>query len=245
MATTGAKRDLTTSARTPTTPSEFPELARHNLYKAAYDQIWQAIVQNGAMRPGERLSDSQISARLGISRGPVREALQKLTAEGLVTATAGHGFRVRVFTDEDVDEIYSLRAALEALAAELAASRLVAADIEELQRLVGWMGARSKAGDWKGVLEADMMFHEKIVKAAGHGRLYVLWLQLRSQIIFIANYTARQLYRDIKDIKTRHQPIVDALRAKKPRSAAEASRIHVVEVHAMLREHRNANTAKK
>jgi DNA-binding FadR family transcriptional regulator len=105
---------------------------------------------------------------------------------------------------------------------------------------VSRMGVRSKAGDWKGVLDADMLFHEKIVKAAGHGRLHVQWSQLRSQIVFIANYTARQLYRDIKDIKTRHQPIVDALRAKKPRAAAEASRIHVMEIHAMLRQPRSA-----
>jgi GntR family transcriptional regulator of gluconate operon len=213
-------------------------LPRHNLSAGVYNHLWEGIVRRSLYSPGARLSDSQLALEFGLSRGPVREALQKLEVEGLVTSTAGHGFRVRTFTDDDVDEIYLLRGVLEALASQLTAGRLSEVQLRVLQSLVSRMGEQSRLGRWKAVLDTDMEFHETIVAAARHQRLYLIWLQLRSQIILIANFTARLLYRDLTDIEARHQAIVDVLRAKTPTAAAEISRAHVLEVHAILRERR-------
>src|SRR5579884_1841114 len=101
----------------------------------AYEQIWQRVIMMGGGEE-QRLSDVTLAEQLGISRTPVRQALERLVQEGLVRADPRRGFWTSTFTPQDIHEIYDLRGALEALAVRLAAPRLseeaVKAHLEEL-----------------------------------------------------------------------------------------------------------------
>src|SRR5260370_25835105 len=94
----------------------------------AYKQIWKQLVFVNA-RKEQRLSDVALAEKLGVSRTPVRQALERLVKDGLVRADPRRGFWVRLFTSHDINEIYDLRGALEVLALRLAAPRLDPADL--------------------------------------------------------------------------------------------------------------------
>jgi GntR family transcriptional regulator of gluconate operon len=215
------------------------KVERDSLWRRVHELLWEQIME-GRIAPGERLSDLRFAAEHGVSRGPVREALQRLEAEGLVTFSTGYGFRLREFTDADLDEIYELRGALEGLAARLVAGKLGAAQMKALESLVRRMGEQSKAGDWRAVLKTDMEFHETIVAAAGNSRLHAAWTQLRSQIVLIANATARSFGREITDIEQRHKVLLDSLRSRTPTAAAEVFEAHTADVHLAMQERRGA-----
>src|SRR5947209_8174671 len=106
--------DLLRPSGTPTIPTALDY---------AYDAIWRQLIKR-ERQPGERLADTELAAQLGISRTPVRQALHRLAQEDLVRFDARHGFSVKVFTAEDVREIYDVRCALEVLALRQAAPRL-------------------------------------------------------------------------------------------------------------------------
>src|SRR5438270_6656796 len=89
----------------------------------AYEMIWRQLIR-GEHRQGERLTDTELAAQLGLSRTPVRQALHRLAQEELVRFDRRRGFSVRVFTPQDIHEIYDVRGALEALAIRLAAPHL-------------------------------------------------------------------------------------------------------------------------
>src|SRR3989440_4874715 len=89
----------------------------------AYEEIWKRVIMIGGSEE-QRLSDVTLAAQLGMSRTPVRQALERLVHEGLGRSDPRRGFWTRTFTAQDIHEIYDLRAALEGLAVRLAASRL-------------------------------------------------------------------------------------------------------------------------
>jgi len=94
------------------------------------------MLLKGEFRPGERIAEIPLAARLGISRTPVRLALEKLSQEGLLIPTSGGGFAVREFTKQDIWDALEMRGVLEGMAARLAAERLQ--DPDELKTLRNW-----------------------------------------------------------------------------------------------------------
>jgi DNA-binding GntR family transcriptional regulator len=143
----------------------------------AYELIRAAIVEN-RYAPGQRLIEQRIAEEYGLSRTPVREALRRLEAEGLIVAQKNRGARVRPMSATELVDLYGLRIRLESYAAELAAERATDEEIEALGRAVDEFSAVRHSLDGhanvKGVRRlnvANQAFHDQLVAAAKHERL--------------------------------------------------------------------------
>lgn len=139
---------------------------------------------SGELRPGEHLRKAELAAALGVSRGPVREALAILEAEGQVEIRRHRGAFVSILTQRDVDEVHTLRAAIEALAAERAVTRLTGAHLAEMDRLLEAMKVTSGSVAPQEAVHLDLAFHDVIYDAADHARLSRVWTSIRSQVSF-------------------------------------------------------------
>jgi DNA-binding GntR family transcriptional regulator len=141
---------------------------KRSLDRAAADAIRQAIT-TGALTPGKRLTEVELSTGLDVSRGTVRAALQRLMSEGLVVQKPYSGWEVASLTSRDAWELYTLRSSLEGLAAQLAASnpnrkKPIEAAFDELE-------IAAKSRDQKQITDSDLALHKAIVVLAGHKRL--------------------------------------------------------------------------
>ena len=148
--------------------------------RGAYELIRSAIVEN-RYAPGQRLIEQRIAEEFGLSRTPVREALRRLEAEGLIVAQKHRGARVRPMSTTELVDLYGLRMRLESYAAELAAQRATEEEIDALGEAVEEFGrVRRQLGDRVGDPDLELLrqlnatnqrIHGTIVAAARHDRL--------------------------------------------------------------------------
>src|SRR5829696_3994972 len=137
---------------------------------------------HGSFKPGEALREEQLAAMLDVSRGPVREALVQLEREGLVLVRRHRGATVARLSRSDVEDVYSLRLALERLAVQRAARYATDQDFAAMEAvLAAFDVALSRGPSEKEVAELDVRFHDLIYQAARHQRLYDCWANLKSQ----------------------------------------------------------------
>jgi DNA-binding GntR family transcriptional regulator len=193
----------------------------------AVDAIREAIL-NGRLAPGARLVEDDLASMLAVSRGPIRQALARLQQEGLVVHEPHRGASVAQVSIADIDEIYSLRTALERLAMRCACERAVEADLAPLEAILTLFTATPRTSiTRKRVAELDVDFHDAIFRAARHQRLYRAWQGLRSQVmVFLLLRDA--LPDDYLDSWRRdHQNLLDTIRARDPERAMAASEAHI------------------
>lgn len=133
-------------------------------------QLRRAIGQ-GELAPGQQLNEAALSRSLGVSRGPLREAMQRLTQEGLLVSVRNRGVFVIEVTDDDVRDMYLARTALERAAASRLAELDPAAAQEALLECVRAMEEAAERDDLVGVTEADVEFHTTLVALAQSPRL--------------------------------------------------------------------------
>jgi len=151
------------------------------LWEQVHRHLRQEILAN-RLPPGTELGEVALAASLGVSRGPVREALGRLAAEGLVTVRPRRGAVVSSLSKEEFLEAYQVREALEMLAVRLAVPRLGPDDLEHLRALVDEMAERAERDDVDGFFEANAAFHGALVDASGNARLRELYRQLMAQM---------------------------------------------------------------
>lgn len=161
--------------------ARWQSVTRRRLADEVTDQI-RDVILTGGLQPGDRAGEAEISQRLRVSRGPVREALVRLEQEGLVTSEWHRGAMVVDLTREDVTELTSLRAALEELAMAEATRSATEEDLARLQEVVEQMrSARQRDAD-ESLVRLDVEFHDIVYRAAHHERLYAAWTTIRSQV---------------------------------------------------------------
>lgn len=133
-----------------------------------YLEVRQAILI-GTYAPGTRLRETQLASELSVSRTPVREALRRLDAEGLVEIDTHRGAQVRAWTERDVDEIYTIRVKLESYAARLAARRAGAEQIERLRLIVAEREHLDEADPDMKAKSAELAseFHQQLLNMSG------------------------------------------------------------------------------
>lgn len=175
----------------------------------------RAGILDGRLSPGERLGEEALAESLGVSRGPVREALNQLQREGLVIIQRNGRAYVARLSREDLDEVYSLRLALETLAVRQAILRTDPKLLDELEGIAAAMdGIGQGASSEQDAARLDISFHDVLCRLAGHKRLYACWSDLRPQVHVLL------LSRNVADADFRHygrrshQAIVDAIRQK-------------------------------
>jgi DNA-binding GntR family transcriptional regulator len=154
---------------------------REALRDQAYVQLRKAIL-SGPIRPGTVLVQEQLAEQLGISRTPVRDALDRLASEGLVVRSPGGRIRVAPFSGEELREKYAVRQTLEMLALRLAAPNLPGEPLEQLQAQVEAMRGAITAGDTQRVIAAGAQFHDTIYAACGNAYLRQLLTSLNETI---------------------------------------------------------------
>jgi len=143
---------------------------RQSLESQTYETMRRAILR-GDLPAGRRLVQGELAAELGTSRIPVRDALKRLEADGLVTVDGRGTYVVNSFGPDDVREIYDLRFLLEPYAVERAMEHLEEAEIAELGELVDRMEAAAMDGDGKAYVQLNQDFHMRLYEASGHQRL--------------------------------------------------------------------------
>ena len=145
-------------------------------------------ILDGTFRPGSQLREVQISTELGISRAPLREALNRLELEGLVVRIPFRGAFVAEVSRENIAEIAALRTVLEPYAVKCALPHLNTAEGRaELADAVNALSERTRAGDRPGSNEAHMMLHGLLYRASGNQALYDVWRSWESQLrLFLA-----------------------------------------------------------
>jgi DNA-binding GntR family transcriptional regulator len=207
-------------------------ISRTVLREQVKDVLLQRIV-SGELKPGERLVETRIASELGTSQAPVREALRDLELLRMVESEPFRGARVRAFGDDELIEVYPVRAVLEELAAKEAAKRLDG-DVGVLERELEEMRAAAGRGDVNALVSHDIAFHRLMVEAAGNTVLEQCWKSLGVEgRITISLYGT---YVEPHEAAEKHVPILEAVRSGKPGPAGREARRHVEEFARIARE---------
>ena len=159
------------------------------LWQRVYDPLRDEIL-SGSLTPGAELSEVALAEQLGVSRGPIREAIGRLASEGLVTVRPRRGAVVSSLSKEEFLELYQVREALELLAVKLAVPRLRPDDIAALQSLIDEMSTHAERNRVEEFFEANVAFHARLVDASGNTKLGELYRQLLDQL---GRYRTRSL----------------------------------------------------
>ncbi len=146
------------------------ELRRTQSLTAIVSKELERMIVSGEMKAGERLNEQVLATRLGVSRGPVREATRALERAGLVTVMANQGVFVRQIGFEEAIEIYDVRAVVFGFACQRLAGRLSETQAAELSDLISGMDEAIARGDNKKYYELNLRFHDVVMTFAGHGR---------------------------------------------------------------------------
>jgi DNA-binding GntR family transcriptional regulator len=156
-------------------PLERPE----QTFSSRAVSVLRDMVLSGRLRAGERLNEVELANALGISRGPLREAIQRLRSEGLLTAISGRGAYVRTFTADALRELYEVRIALETHAVRLAAPKSNPEGIRELRQL---LADTDQALAGAPGYPQDLDFHQRIMALAGNQALLDMATEVLRQI---------------------------------------------------------------
>jgi DNA-binding GntR family transcriptional regulator len=201
------------------------------------------MITTGALPQGAHLREAELAAALGMSRGPVREALVELAREGLVVLRRHRGAQVITLTTEDAEEVYTLRRALERLAVERACGRLTAAHLAELDAILDRMQKLDADYSPGLAVELDLAFHDVLISAAAHSRLERSWQQTRSQVAMFL-HGRHQARRDFHEIAyPEHRAIRDIAAVGDPAGAVAAIEKHLVGAYDRLRDARTERPA--
>jgi DNA-binding GntR family transcriptional regulator len=198
----------------------------------AADIIREQILR-GEFPPGTRLLEIELSEQLNLSRGTIRSALQQLTYEGLVVQFPYRGCAVSGLSSQDAWELYTLRSALEGLAAELAAEAITPAKAETLQAALQQLAQAAAGGNWNEVADVDFALHQTIIQLSGHQRLQEQYKIVGQQIrLYIASCNA--LSPTLDGIVEDHKLLVEAICSGNAATAEQIAKAHNIDGKALI-----------
>jgi DNA-binding GntR family transcriptional regulator len=195
------------------------------LWQRVYDHLRTEIL-DGRLEPGAELIEVALAEQLGVSRGPLREAIGRLAAEGLVTVSPRRGAVVRSLSKGEFLELYQVREALERMAVQLAVPRLTDEQFEELAALNAEMEAHAAGNEVESFFEANIAFHARLLEASGNLKLEELYRQLLGQL---GRYRLRSLTLrgNLKRSVSEHKAILRAARRGDAERAAQLMAEHI------------------
>jgi DNA-binding GntR family transcriptional regulator len=198
--------------------------AQH-LSRQAFDVLHQEILE-GSVRPGQDLPEVALSARLGVSRTPVRQALHRLASLGLVELLPNRRAQVRRLSREELSQIYQLREALEGMAAGLASGRLTRGDVAELGRLSAAIGPEGSRGFMEKCHAFDVALHARIAERSGNP---ILASEIRKyhDLVQLVRGRVGNRGRALARALRQHRALLAALKSGEARAATRAATEHV------------------
>ena len=197
-----------------------------SLAEVAYQQVRDAIL-SGALAAGQSLGQEEIASRIGTSRVPLREALQRLEAEGLVMLRPRRGYVVTSLDPEEIQDIFDIRMMLEERAGYLATLKATDEDVREVERLLRAMDGLSvrDADEARRFAEANRAFHERLYAASGKVQLCRLMTTLRANVERYIRIGA-QIAGNLARVRREHQQIFDAFKRRDAKAVGRLCREH-------------------
>lgn len=202
----------------------------------AYNTIRAAITE-GIHAPGARITEQEIAASAGVSRTPVREAMQRLSAEGLLRFVPNQGAYVNDWSEQDAEDIFELRALLEGYSARLAAKKAKSAEIRRLQDLAEKQyreASERKQGYLERIADLNTRFHKKLQDIADSERLKATLADLTNAPLVLQTFRDYE-HEDLVRSAHHHLEIVEAIRAADGEWASSVMHAHVMSARTMFR----------
>ena len=191
------------------------------LSELVYDKIKQMVL-DGVLLPGQKIAKGELAQTLGVSQTPVTEAINRLTGEGLIEQRVRQGFFVRVFTYEDLRDLFAVRAGMEGIALRLSVEELPP---EKLEELTHYFDGFSLPMDEEMKLQykkADQAFHEHIISLSANS--FIVYFD--RSFDFIMKSYQKGLIREPEETIDEHRQIIQAIRARDGRKAQELLMLH-------------------
>lgn len=196
---------------------------RSTLGTIVTDRLRDHVI-HGRFPPGTVLGEVNLAARFGVSRGPIREALQRLVQEGLLRREPKRGISVPKLAPADLRDVYFAREAIESAAVGLAIARGGPSLVTALRSLVARMQAAADKADWAAVAEIDMAFHRRIVEASGSPRLGRLYASVLDEALAFLNMNDR--HRGRPGVTADHRELAELIAARDIEAGIAAIRRH-------------------
>lgn len=200
-------------------------LQTKSLPKAIQDEIERLIV-NGTFKGGQKLVEADLAQRLGVSRGPVREAFRGLEEMGLLRLSRNRGVFVREITLAEAFELFEVRAGLDALSGQMLAERVTDAQIEELRAIIARLEALDGEDDMDAYFQANIHFHDRIVEMTQNTKFAEINKRLMKETGLLRRNGVQGGGREISNVE--HRQIVDAIASRDAQLAARIMSSHVL-----------------
>lgn len=213
----------------------FGKIKRQSISQQIYKKLKDRIL-DGDLPPGTHLLENKIAEQAGISRGPIREALRYLEADGLVEVRANIGTFVHTLTTEEITEIYTVRSLLEGYTTKLAAEKATRLGVEKLRRIMQAAQKSAKNGDLKETIKHDFDLHRQIWEMADHQILYDLLHHLEWRVRMLIALQA-PLFSQLADSIQDHTIIVDAIAEGNGERASNLVQEHIKQAGALIIQH--------
>jgi len=209
-------------------PGELSTVVQRTLGDEATERL-RAAIKHGSLVPGVRLVERELAQRLGVSRVPIREAIQRLVEEGLVTKLAHRGTFVAMLSRKELEEISSLRIVLERFVVARAIERWSPEQAAHLRVIVKDMHAAATARNVQLLSERDAQFHHALWKLTEHNLLLEVVSGLRSRISrFLSEATSALPASELTTHATAHNQLIDSLSSGDLEHAQDAITTHIL-----------------
>lgn len=222
MAERGPADTMTTVA--PRFATTLEPIRRDSTAERIAERVREGILV-GTLLPGQRLREVEIARQLEVSRGPVREAFQRLIQEGLLEARPARGVVVAHLTGDDIADVYLAREALETAAARLMAMNGTSAQLAALQDALHNL-KRAPASDWAALAHYDLELHQALVQGSKSKRLVRMFHTLSAETR-LCMFALEPFYPDREQMVAEHGEIVDAIVAKDATRAVDLVSRHM------------------
>jgi DNA-binding GntR family transcriptional regulator len=199
------------------------------LAERVLQQITDAIV-TGRLRPGDKIVETRLGEQLGVSRGPVREAIRHLEQMGLVEKVPYRGTFVSRLTQRDIEELHKMRELLEGLAARLLAERGDPQAVAKLQAILDEMRQAAISGEPSRMIALDADFHDTLIELSEHKLLREVWRIVSGRLRRFLVLRRHRLYSTLEEAVQLHESVVWAIAAGDAEQAEAKTRHHVYAV---------------
>ena len=187
-------------------------LKKHSLTTLVQDEL-ERLILRGELAPGDKLNEAQLATRLGVSRGPVREAFRALEQAGLLRTEKNHGVSVKTLSIKEAEEIYQVRAMLDEHIGRLLANGISAAHLSALRQIVESMKRAQNSHDGQTYGHLNLQFHDTMAAAVGNEKLLETYRRLVRELSLFRQ-TALTLETDAIDQSVHeHEAIIEAIAA--------------------------------
>ncbi len=211
-----------------------PQIKNLSIREQSLDTLREAIL-SGELKPGQALTEMDLSRQLGVSRAPIREALRILNSEGLVETIPYHGTKVSRLTKDDIEEIYGMRILLESYALERVMAAGEPKRFQQLRSLVAEMVSAGDRDDLSAVNALDRDFHDALIAMSRQHLLATMWQTVAMKVRQVMALVNRR-NTDLTQIARNHLPLLDAMEAGNLARAQEILRGHIATAGELIAE---------